>query len=786
MANSDVEKLKSDLQQCEDELVEMKKMHGELRDLIVSAEGISLKETDGKSTRDMLIERREQLEKDIENYQHMLEEANDLKKSWERSESEMKNIVPSKNFTDNSNAFDGTIDVSLNSVDKANVPAKDKGSRVPFENLGTDGGTVNELPIEFDFGLLKQHKMGGWEVAAEEEEFFSFTFKWQDELFIDENKDTDPDVESKLDNIRIKATSIVILYDDRTSRIVSFDVEPGFEHQWGYGRQRFMAKKTLSEKCDTARFRAIIKQWSDQHEYELGKYTVELLRQVKNQSVETKELVQFITQQSAAEIKQVQEKTELENKVASLTAERDALQTQLDTLSAEINKLKADIEAQKLLEEELRKDLAKEQEKSAAKGGAGGDTDSTQVDRQINWQKKIDDLKAQLEEETKAREAKEKELEEVEKKAEDALETIKQLAADRDQLKEKIDELEKNINELIKLVQRHSDANEALSSQNKKLADDLATEKGNNATLEGEKAALTNDADKAKKDLEAAKETITKTETEITNLKVEHKKTTEEIVRVKKEKDAVTATLAKRNDQLIDAVKRARDAIKILQPVADIDLDSIEKIEAPVQVVEPADTTKTVPEPVKEQQQTSEPEETTVKTTTTEETVIQAEHVKTTTETTTVEETKTTETTVTTTTEDPKEPEVIQAERVEDEPEVVEDQKQTSSVPQSNLEEVDDGEGEEVIQAVRAETPKFFPPKEDSDTQSVQSRKSSSASQKKPPLSPHIKSAPKNQTMNKFDLSMGLKEKPKKKEKKPSGFSKFINMSREKFSKNKQ
>ena len=49
-----------------------------------------------------------------------------------------------------------------------------------------------------------------------------------------------------MDEIRIKATSIVILYDDRTSRIVSFDVEPGFEHQWGYGRQRFMAKKTLS------------------------------------------------------------------------------------------------------------------------------------------------------------------------------------------------------------------------------------------------------------------------------------------------------------------------------------------------------------------------------------------------------------------------------------------------------------------------------------------------------------------------------------------------------------
>ena len=49
---------------------------------------------------------------------------------------------------------------------------------------------------------------------------------------------------------------------------------------------------------------------------------------------------------------------------------------------------------------------------------------------------------------------------------------------------------------------------------------------------------------------------------------VEHKKTTEEIVKVKKEKDAVTATLAKRNEQLTDAVKAAREAIKILKPIA--------------------------------------------------------------------------------------------------------------------------------------------------------------------------------------------------------------------------
>ena len=48
MANSDVEKLKTDLQQCEDELVDMRKMHEKLLNLIASAEGIKLKETDGK------------------------------------------------------------------------------------------------------------------------------------------------------------------------------------------------------------------------------------------------------------------------------------------------------------------------------------------------------------------------------------------------------------------------------------------------------------------------------------------------------------------------------------------------------------------------------------------------------------------------------------------------------------------------------------------------------------------------------------------------------------------
>ena len=67
--------------------------------------------------------------------------------------------------------------------------------------------------------------------------------QWEDEQFIKENADKPP---TFLDDLKIKATSVVVLYDDRTNHIISFDVEPGFELQWGYGRQRFMAKDKLS------------------------------------------------------------------------------------------------------------------------------------------------------------------------------------------------------------------------------------------------------------------------------------------------------------------------------------------------------------------------------------------------------------------------------------------------------------------------------------------------------------------------------------------------------------
>ena len=51
------------------------------------------------------------------------------------------------------------------------------------------------------------------------------------------------------------------------------------------------------------------------------------------------------------------------------------------------------------------------------------------------------------------------------------------------------------------------------------------------------------------------------------------------------------------------------------------------------------------------------------------------------------------------------------------------------------------------------------------------------SSSKAPPKTPTIKAPGSKQAMPKFNLDMGLKEKEKKKkDKKPSGFAKFINM----------
>merc|ERR1712019_182447 len=201
--------------------------------------------------------------------------------------------------------------------------------------------------------------------------------KWEDEQFVNENPQLPP---TYLDDLKIKATSVVVLYDDRTNRIVSFDVEPGFDHQWGYGRQRFMAKDKLSKKCEVARYRAIIKKHSDQHEYELGKYTMELLRQAKNQSVEVKDLVVFIAQQTEEEVKQTQE-------ITKLKAELEVLKQTTTTKEEEITKLKLGISTLQVtkteqeakiaeLNEQLEQKIAEQAQQT---NNSAVETDSQQV-----------------------------------------------------------------------------------------------------------------------------------------------------------------------------------------------------------------------------------------------------------------------------------------------------------------------------------------------------------------------------------------------------------------------
>ena len=72
------------------------------------------------------------------------------------------------------------------------------------------------------------------DASEDEEEYFSYYFK----QFVNENPQLPP---TYLDVLTIAANSIVVLYDDRTNRIVSFDVECP-------DNKRFMASSKLSGK----------------------------------------------------------------------------------------------------------------------------------------------------------------------------------------------------------------------------------------------------------------------------------------------------------------------------------------------------------------------------------------------------------------------------------------------------------------------------------------------------------------------------------------------------------
>merc|ERR1712110_401691 len=138
----------------------------------------------------------------------------------------MGNINTGRRFNESANIFELPIHDLVNMNEKQIAPAKSVADRVKFTRYDAGGGEISDLPVLFEFGLLGRHNMGGWEVSEEQlkDDHFSFTFRWDEENY------TARDV---LDELRIKATSIVVLWDEETSTIVNFDVEPGFEHQWG-------------------------------------------------------------------------------------------------------------------------------------------------------------------------------------------------------------------------------------------------------------------------------------------------------------------------------------------------------------------------------------------------------------------------------------------------------------------------------------------------------------------------------------------------------------------------
>ncbi len=63
----------------------------------------------------------------------------------------------------------------------------------------------------------------------------------------------------------------------------------------------YKPKFKKSENSQAVFAKAILKDWSEQHEYELGKLTISLLKDSKNQRSDTLELVKLITQMAEKE-----------------------------------------------------------------------------------------------------------------------------------------------------------------------------------------------------------------------------------------------------------------------------------------------------------------------------------------------------------------------------------------------------------------------------------------------------------------------------------------------------
>ena len=84
----------------------------------------------------ILVERRYQLRKDIDNFEHMLEEAGDLEKAWNKSDSELADgINLDGNFFEVATIFENTVDLSVESEAPSHCTFKDVKDRVAFDIL---------------------------------------------------------------------------------------------------------------------------------------------------------------------------------------------------------------------------------------------------------------------------------------------------------------------------------------------------------------------------------------------------------------------------------------------------------------------------------------------------------------------------------------------------------------------------------------------------------------------------------------------------------------------------
>jgi len=648
-----------------------------------------------------------------------------------------------------------------------------------------------------------------------------------------------------MEELRIKATSIVVLWDEETHTIVNFDVEPGFEHQWGYGRQRFLKQSTLSENSNTVKAQAIIKEWTEQHEYELGKYAIELLKQSKSSRADTIRHVNFIVDQANQESEWSTEKaalerqkSELENQLkileqnkSELLAKRQSLEEEIARLKIELANKTDEVETQKAEVQRLTQELEDAQTQivdnstqklTGGDSGDNGDTGSNQVQRDPNLgiiadlkdqletknteiedlKKQIADLTEKLAEADKLKEEIEKlkeenktlsedvqnkqaQIDDMNKKSADALQTVTALNADKDILQKKIDELADNVAKLSQLVKDQA-------KENAHLKDELAKAKQESedalAAADKEKADLQNTVDEKIKELDEEKAKNGELATQITVLQ-ENLQSAEadSIVEYKKRVQIVAKRHNGARDQLIKAKadidmarENARKAIELLKPIAGLEEvvipEAIPTEEIDITVEEEAKITNNIkievnkpseepnpvvtPEPV--DPPAPEPEPAVI------EPVIIAD----------------------------KDPEPDPVDPQEDsrdetpavpEPEpapvdvtpVVEDntKEENDTVPENvvPVEEV----GEDMIIAEKEpepEKPVFFPPKKSDSSEAPKSPKepdtisvNSTASRK----SSTSKARKGSKALAKFDLKMGLKDK---KDKKESGFSKFLKM----------